>query len=108
MFTLNSVMLGVLQDHFFVIPVAAGAGLIADVLLKQLQPCVQRPEALRLFASALPVVLYGLYFLALQLTMGIQWTLHLWLGSTVVAGICGLLLSYVLLPPLLPSGPASD
>jgi hypothetical protein len=108
MFTLNSVVQGVLQDHFFVIPVAAGAGLIADVLLKQLQPCVQRPEALRLFASVLPVVLYGLYFLALQLTMGIQWTLHLWLGSTVVAGICGLLLSYVLLPPLLPSPPGSE
>lgn len=107
MFTLNSIALSVLQDHYFVIPVAAGAGFIADVLLKQLKPSVERPEALRFFACVVPVVLYGLYFLTLQLTTGIQWTIHLWLGSVVAAGICGLLLSYVLIPPPLPGGQAS-
>jgi len=35
--------------------------------------------------------------------MGISWSIHLWLGSTVVAGIIGVLLSILLLPPQIPN-----
>ena len=38
-------------------------------------------------------------FLGLQLTGGIGWSIHLWLGSIVVAGIVGLLLSFLVVPP---------
>ena len=39
------------------------------------------------------------YFLDLMLTHGIIWSIHLWLGSCVMAGIVGLVLSYLLVPP---------
>src|SRR5712691_4218066 len=101
-FTLNMVFLSFMQDHYLLILVAAGAGLTADLLLWWWKPSVARPDALRLFAFAVPVVLYLLYFLALTLTTGVYWTIHLWLGSTVVAGIVGFLLSYLLVPPQVP------
>jgi hypothetical protein len=74
-------------------------------LLWWFKPSVQQPEALRLFAFLVPSLWYLLYFLTLISTTGITWTVHLWLGSTIVAGIAGWLLSYLLLPPALPAEP---
>ena len=48
----------------------------------------------------MPVVLYALYFLALQLTQGIDWTIHLWLGSIFMAGLIGLFVSFLTVVPL--------
>ena len=107
-FTLNAVLMSFMQDHYVLIPFIAIAGLIADLLLVQLKPSVTRPDALRVFAFTVPIVLYLSYFLALQLTVGISWTIHLWLGSTVGAGIFGLLLSYLLVPPQIPQEPMSQ
>jgi hypothetical protein len=101
-FTLNITLLSFMQDHYFLILVAALAGLITDLLIWRLKPSVTQPGALRLFAFAVPTVLYLLYFLALTLTTGVNWTIHLWLGSTVVAGITGYALSYLLVPPMMP------
>jgi hypothetical protein len=33
---------------------------------------------------------------------GTTWSIHLWLGSCILAGIVGLLLSYLLVPPQKP------
>ena len=101
--TLNITLLSFMRDHYLLILVGALAGLLADVLVWQLKPSVERPDALRLFAFIVPTVLYLLYFLTLMLTTGIAWTIHLWLGSTVAAGIAGWLLSYVLVPPQIPT-----
>ncbi len=76
------------------------AGLAADALAHWLTPSVRR---LRLFAFAVPTLVYVFYFLTLALTGGIGWTVHFWLGSTVLAGAVGLLLSYLLVPPALPA-----
>ena len=76
-----------------------GAGLIADILLWRLNPSAERRGRLSLFAFIVPVVLYGLYFLALQLTQGIGWTIHLWLGAIFMAGLMGLFVSFLTLPP---------
>ena len=101
-FTLNIAMLSIMQDHYILIVPAALAGLAADLLSWRLKPSVTRPDALHLFAFAVPVVLYLLYFLTLTLTTGVHWTIHLWLGSAVVAGITGWFLSFLLLPPQVP------
>jgi hypothetical protein len=101
-FTLNMALLSLMQDHYLMILVAALAGIIADILIWQLKPSVKQPGTLRLFAFAVPTVLYLLYFLTLELTTGVNWSIHLWLGSTVVAGITGYLLTYLLVPPALP------
>ncbi|KPV54413.1 hypothetical protein SE17_03905 [Kouleothrix aurantiaca] len=96
---LNTALLSVMHDQYLMIPVAALAGLLADGLLQFLQPSVERPAALRIFALVVPAILYTLYFLTLMLTVGIAWSTHLWVGAIVLAGIVGLLLSYLVLPP---------
>ncbi|HLQ30028.1 MAG TPA: hypothetical protein VK140_12425 [Ktedonobacteraceae bacterium] len=102
--TLNITLLSFMRDHYLLILVAAVAGFVTDVLVWRLKPSTARPDALRLFAFLVPTVLYLLYFLTLIFTTGIFWTIHLWLGSTVVAGIAGWLLSYILVPPQIPAG----
>jgi hypothetical protein len=101
--TLNAVLMSLMRDLYSVIPAALVAGLIADVLVRQLKPSIARPGALRLFAFVAPVVLYAFYFLALHLSRGLGWSVHLWLGAIVLAGVAGFLLSYVMLPPAIPA-----
>ena len=55
---------------------------------------------------------HGLYFLDLLLTNGVTWSVNLWMGSIILSGIIGLLLSYLLVPPItgaeVPSRPESN
>jgi hypothetical protein len=100
--TLNITLLSFMQDTYVLIIVALIGGLCADALYAWLKPSVRRPADLRLFAFLMPVALYLLYFLALKLTTGVNWTIHLWLGTTFVAGIASFLLSFLLIPPEIP------
>ncbi len=102
-FTLNAMLMSFMHDQYRFIPVAAGAGVVADLLLRWLKPSATRPMALRLFAFGVPAVYYCLYFLLLLVTEGLGWSVHLWAGSIVLAGIVGWLLSYILVPPAQPS-----
>jgi hypothetical protein len=107
-FTLNMLMLSVMQDTYLLIPVAALGGLVADVLVWRLKPSIKEPNALRIFAFIVPVALYLFYFLALELTSGVKWSVNLWLGSTFAAGLAGLFLSYLLIPPTIPASQEVD
>ncbi len=78
------------------------AGLAGDVLLRAWQPSAERVGTLRLFAFLLPVILFASYFLLLIATSGIWWTIHMWLGVTAMAGVGGLFLSYLAVPPAVP------
>jgi hypothetical protein len=102
-FTLNAVAMGFLYDQgaypLAHVAARAAAGLVADVLLVQLKPSEKRPSALRWFAFGVPSVVFGLYFLTTQITTGISWTVHLWAGSVVMAGVVGLLVSFLAVPP---------
>jgi len=100
--TLNIALLSFMQDTYVLIIAAILAGLSADVLYRGLKPSIDRPADLRIFAFLMPVVLYLLYFLVLKLTTGVNWTIHLWLGTTFVAGIADLLLSFLLIPLEIP------
>jgi dipeptidyl aminopeptidase/acylaminoacyl peptidase len=95
----NALLVSVLQDQYRLIPAAIVAGVAGDLVLWRLHPSLTRPRALRLFAFLLPAVFYACYFATLQLSGGIGWSIHLWLGTTVVAGIVGLLLSFLVVPP---------
>jgi hypothetical protein len=100
--SLNAALMTVFADTYLLIPGALIAGIIADVLLWRLRPSVKRVEALRTFGMLVPIVYYSLYFATLGLTSGITWSIHLWLGSIVMSGVIGLLLSYVLVAPQVP------
>jgi len=98
-FTVNASLMGFMRDQMMLIPSAALAGIVGDLLLKRLDPSPASPGALRLFAFVVPAMYYLLYFLALMLTRGIWWSVHLWTGSIALAGVVGWLLSYLVVPP---------
>jgi hypothetical protein len=98
-FTLNASLMGFLRDQQGLIPVAVIAGLAADGLLQQLTPSGSRVKALRLFAGGVPLIWYSVYFLVLRLTEGIWWSVHVWAGAIVLAGMVGWLVSYLVVPP---------
>jgi hypothetical protein len=88
-------------DYKWVLIAPIAAGVVGDALLIWLKPSSERVWALRLFAFALPVVLYLLYFTLLITQYGTYWAIHMWLGVTVISGAVGLFLSYLSVPPTL-------
>jgi hypothetical protein len=101
--TLNAAAMGCLNFSSYypwALVVGAGvAGVLVDAFYARLHPSATRPAAWRVFAFTLPATFYLCYFLALMVTEGIAWSVHLWVGSIVLAGIAGWLLSYLLVPP---------
>jgi hypothetical protein len=82
------------------------AGVVSDGLLAALRPSFDRPQALRLFAAAVPVVTYASYFGVLLATSGVWWTIHLWAGTLFLAGVVGYLMA--VLGTQLPLAPAAQ
>jgi hypothetical protein len=104
-FTIASIVSSLMAKSSLVLAVAILAivtGLLIDLLNRAIKPVAERKSALRLFAFAVPVVINGMYFLGLAVIKGVSWSIHLWAGSIVMAGIIGLMLSYVLVPPQQP------
>ncbi len=99
---LNGALLGSLEQHFDLIPIAIVGGLLADLVMLWLRPGPDRVTALRFAAFIGPVAVSSLYLLFLQVTRGIGWPITLWLGSIVVSGAIGVLLSYLAVHPAIP------
>ena len=96
---LNGALLGSLEQNFDLIAVAIVGGLLADVVTRWLRPGPRRIIPLRVAAFMGPVGVSSLYLVALQMTRGINWPFNLWLGSILVSGAIGFLLSYLAVQP---------
>ncbi len=105
MFLLRSAGYG--GDNWWVLLAPLVAGLIGDLLLHGLQRSRIAALPLRVFAFLLPFSYYVAFFVILQLTGGIWWSIHMWTGVSVLAGAFGLGLSYVVVPPPLPAEAAA-
>jgi hypothetical protein len=81
---------------------AFAAGLVGDVLLAWLKPSAVRRTAMRAFAFSLPFIFVLFAHLAVLATAGMWWKIHTWLGVPFVAGVAGLLLSFLASPPVTP------
>ncbi len=79
------------------------AGVVADLLLQVLKPSPGRPRSMRAFAFLVPWMLFLFYYLALIATAGTWWSIHMWLGVPLQAGVVGLFLSYLVVPPETPA-----
>jgi hypothetical protein len=104
LFTLNALLLSILQYNWFLVPAVFLAGLCADALVQWLQPSAAQPRTLHIFAFVVPAIYYFFYFLDLMVVEQVAWTPHLWVGAIFLAGATGLGLSYLLVPPALPAG----
>jgi uncharacterized membrane protein len=100
---LNGTMLGSLEQHFELIPVAIIGGLLADLVVLWLKPGPQRVGALRLASVLGPIGVSSLYLLVIEVTRGIGWPITLWLGSILVSGAIGFLLSCLTVRPQSPA-----
>lgn len=84
-------LMTLVSDDYRFLPGAFLAGLVADLLVRRLRfGSARRTDAV--IAFAIPAGFYAAYFATVQLTGGIGWTVHLWLGAIVLAGIIGLAL----------------
>lgn len=90
---LSSLLTLAVHDLFWLWPVTLLAGLLADGLYAGLKPL---PGGFRwpLFAALLPSGFTALYLVALALNGGIWWSVHLWAGAVVMAGLVGWLMGF--------------
>ncbi len=89
--------------HTYALIVGLGAAVFADVLFALLKPSAERPIPLRIFAFVVPFAMFGALFVVLVSTVGVWWSVHMWLGVTFLAGIVGLFVSYLAVPPAVPA-----
>jgi hypothetical protein len=87
------------------VPAALVGGLVADALVRRLRPGLERPNALRVVASFVPVALWGAWFVALELRWGLRWSPELWSGTILFAALSGLLLAQLVVGPAPPATP---
>lgn len=76
--------------------------LVIDMLRTRTQPSIRNPGGWRVFAFIAPALYFGAYVVALMLTEGSTWSVHMLSGMVVLAGIVGWLLSYLVMPPRMP------
>jgi Tol biopolymer transport system component len=96
----DGVLLSFQNDLFQFVVSAIIAGVLIDLLAWRLGPLPRSPAGrVRLFAFAVPAVFYSAYFVVLALSQGLGWTVHLWAGSVILAGLVGVLLSYLAVAP---------
>lgn len=98
----NTALVAVLHDQYLLMLVGFLGGMLAELIDAAVRPSPARPGALRIWAAVVPMLVYALYFGALQLTSGIAWSVHMGVGAIVLAGVVGLLLSYLAVPPTTP------
>jgi hypothetical protein len=101
--TLTGILAVIQHSQLAFVPVALVSGLLGDLLNARLQPREFRVSQMRAFAFLVPAAMFALYFLAIAASGGVGWSVHLWAGSIALAGVMGLLLSYLAASPALPT-----
>ena len=96
------------EPWWLIVPALVG-GVVADLLGARLGVGPDGPvRALRLWAVAVPLVLWGLFFTAVALGTGLGWPATLWGGAILLAALSGLALSLLAVPPALPAAVEVD
>jgi hypothetical protein len=91
--------------HGELVAAAAAGGLLADWSIARWGGGADPVAGHRLVAVVTPLGLWSAYFLVLQLRDGVAWAAELWTGSILFAGLSGLALSLLMLPPVPASAP---
>jgi hypothetical protein len=75
------------------------AGVAVDALLAWLRPSTSEPVRFWAAATAVPLVTWSVYFATVALTTGMGWSVEMWSGSIMWAGLLGCALGVLMLPP---------
>lgn len=79
------------------------ATVVIEFARLRMEPLMSKNGAFHHFAALASFLLMASYFIALLSTEGTSWSVHLWTGVVVEAGIIGWLMSYLVVPPAIPS-----
>ena len=84
------------------------AGLLIDGLIFWRKGSFDKSLSYRILGAAIPFIIALALIAALQYyglavgDRGIWWKIHMWLGTPVLNGLLGLLLSFLVYPPAIP------
>lgn len=95
-----AVVTAVVWGTFDYIVTVVLTGLTADAFVRWRRPTPTNLRALRMFGALIPLVFVGSYMGIIRLTDEIAWTVHVWTGAVITAGLAGLLLTYAIAPSL--------
>ena len=109
---LSSLAALALHDHYEFVPGVILTALLAELLYAALLPrpggtLAAQPHSFRLFATLVPALFYALYLVTVLVTQGLAWTADIAAGVVLLAGATGLLISFLLLPPVDQGGTSS-
>lgn len=103
--TIVGIALAQMRQFEIGIPVSLVAGLAIDAAYLLIKPRLTEPLTMRAFAVCAALPLPAFYLLGVRLAYGpLVWSIHLIIGSVVVCGIFGWLLSYVMVPGQIQQG----
>ncbi|HUQ64378.1 MAG TPA: hypothetical protein VM121_11535, partial [Acidimicrobiales bacterium] len=89
-------------DQGWTIVAGVIGGLVADALVRRLDPRPSRLLQYRVFSAVAPCALWAAYFLTISVAYGIGWSTPMWTGSVTFAVPIGLLISALLVPMSIP------
>lgn len=95
---LNALGMAFMQDEFRFFPAIVLAGLLIDLIVRE----VFNPREIwtvRALGALMPAAYWTAYTVTLLSTGGVWWSVHLWAGQIVLAGVAGLLISCLVFPP---------
>jgi hypothetical protein len=99
MIGVSGALMTMISDHYWYIGVAVVAGVVGDLIIRLARPSPDRFRAIRLVAFAVPAIWYTLYLIAIRVWgEGLGWSVHMVIGTPLVAGVAGLLLSFLAFP----------
>lgn len=85
------------------VPAAFVAGALTDVLARRFRPNLDDARPGRLFSVFVPLVIWSLWFLTLQIGgNGVHWAAELWTGTIVLAVVEGIALGLLAFPARAP------
>lgn len=90
--------MALMRDGQMFLPAAIIAGIVADLLAQKLHPFELHRKEVRAFGFIIPTSFFIAYYLTLSLTTGIWWSTSLWTTSIFMAGLAGLLTTFLVLP----------
>ncbi|MFB6193366.1 MAG: hypothetical protein ABEK00_03875 [Candidatus Nanohaloarchaea archaeon] len=94
---LNAAGMAFLSGNYVLLPGFLLAAALSDIVYMERIPA-RGSTQFRAFAFLVPAMFHAAYFATLFLAGGVTWSVHLWPGAIFLAGITGLLLSYVMEP----------
>ncbi|MFB6213527.1 MAG: hypothetical protein ABEJ07_03125 [Candidatus Nanohaloarchaea archaeon] len=94
-FGLDALGMAYISGNYILLPGFLAAAALSDVLYMELEPFRGGVKPFRGFAACVPAFFQAAFFATLFLTGGVTWSVHLWPGAIFLAGITGLLVSYL-------------